>query len=350
MGYIHSISTSIPTTFVEQADVENLAIELFSGTELDIQKYLPIFQNTLINKRPILMPIEYYSKDKTFKEKNDLFVETAFELSKSAILNVLEKSNTQPEEIAAFFLITSSGFVTPTLDARLIDAVSLSTDCIRIPLVGLGCAGGCYGLARANEFTKLYPNKKILLVAVETCTLTFRPSDKRKANLVALSLFSDGASALLLSSEKKEESIEIFNSKSRKWRNTLDIMGWEVAEDGLQVIFDRSIPYLIKKNYLDFYKNFLNENSLENASIKHFLFHPGGAKVLQAFEEVLERDSSYFFHSYEILKNFGNLSSPTIYFVIENFLKEKKFTPNELGVFSAMGPGFSGELSYFKTS
>jgi alkylresorcinol/alkylpyrone synthase len=348
--YINSIATSTPETFIDQETVKDLAKSLFENTELDIEKYLPIFENTHITRRPILMPIEYYSKDKTFVEKNNLFYETALQLSKQAIQAVLAKSNIEASEIGIFILVTSSGFVTPTLDAALIDIIGLPTDCIRVPLTGLGCAGGAYSIARGREFAQIYPEKKILILTVETCSLTFRPSDKRKANLVALSLFSDGASAMIVSGQKVENSIRVLSSKSRKWRNSLNVMGWEVADDGLQVIFDKSIPLLIQRNFRAFYDLFIQEVKLDHKTIEHFLFHPGGMKVIEAFSESLQIDIEKFQYSYSVLKNFGNLSSPTIFFVINEFLNEKKFHPNEKGIFCAMGPGFSCELSHFETT
>lgn len=348
--FIHSVGSSTPETFIDQKTVKELAIELFKNSSLEIEKYLPVFENTEIEHRPILMPIEYYSQNKTFKEKNDLFFEKAFSLAEKSIQTALEKSNIDKNEIELFFLVTSSGFVTPTLDASLIDKLGLSTDIIRIPFTGLGCCGGAYSLARALEYTKIYPNKKILITTVETCSLTFRPSDKRTANIIALSLFSDGASSMILSAEEKKNSIQVLNSKSRKWRNSLDVMGWEVAQDGLQVIFDKSIPVLIMRYFRDFYNEFLNENKLDENKMKHFLYHPGGMKVLKAFSKCLEIEFDKLKYSYQVLKNFGNLSSPTIFFVIEEFLKKQEFNSGEMGTMTAMGPGFSSELLSFKTT
>ncbi len=348
--FIHSVAHQTPETFIDQIAVEKLAEELFKNSSLDLDKYRPIFQNTEIDQRPILMPIEYYSKDKTFKEKNDLFFEKALELSEKSIRKCLEQEKISPEEIGVFILVTSSGFVTPTLDATLIDKLQLSTDALRLPLTGLGCCGGAYSLARAMEYSKIFPNKKILITTVETCTLTFRPSDKRTANLVALSLFSDGASSMVVSSIPKKNSIQVLNSKSRKWRNSLDVMGWEVANDGLQVIFDKSIPALILKYFKEFYEEFLNENGLNHKEMKHFLYHPGGMKVLKAFARCLEIELEQLKYSHKILKNFGNLSSPTIFFVIEEFLKQKEFKLGEIGTMTAMGPGFSSELLSFITT
>lgn len=350
MSYIHSVAKSIPPTNVKQEDVREFAKAVFKNTNLDIEKYLPVFENSKIKTRPVLKDISWYGETKTFKEKNELFVIHAKDLAESAARLAIEKANLLPKDIDIIILVTSSGFVTPTLDAPIIDSLGLSTDVKRIPIIGLGCAGGASGIARAGELSKLYPDKNILLIAVETCTLTFRPADKRKANLIALSLFSDGASAMIVSGRTKENSIQIHTNASRKWRNSLDVMGWEIEMDGLQVVFDKSIPGLISKNYLDFYNLFLEQNNLEKNKISHYLFHPGGAKVLEAFSQALDISEDNFYYSMKVLQEYGNVSSPTIMFVIEEFLKDQKFNSGQYGLFSAMGPGFSSDLVLFTTT
>jgi alkylresorcinol/alkylpyrone synthase len=350
MSYIHSVAREIPTTTVKQTEVKEFAKTIFKNSNLDVEKYLPVFENSKIKSRPVLMDISWYGETKSFKEKNELFVIHATNMAEKSARLAIEKAKMLPSEIDIIIVVTSSGFVTPTLDANIIDLLGLSTDIKRIPIIGLGCAGGANSIARAGELSQLYPNKNILVITVETCTLTFRPSDKRKSNLIALSLFSDGSSSMVVSGKKKENSILIKTNASRKWRNSLDVMGWEIEMDGLQVVFDKSIPGLITKNFREFYMKFLNENKIEKEQIMHHLFHPGGAKVIEAFANSLELSEDNFQYSMKVLQEFGNISSPTIFFVIEEFLKDQKFNSGELGLFSAMGPGFSSDLVLFTTT
>lgn len=350
MAYIQSIARSLPESRLKQSQIKEFASTLFANSDLQLGRLLPVFENSTIKSRPILKDFQWYSQSRSFKEKNSSFLESALELGKTACLSVLSQSGLSKDEIGGFIVVTSSGFVTPTLDARLVDELDLNEDILRVPLTGLGCAGGAYGLARANEFANLYPGKNILLLAVETCSLTFRPADKKKANLVALSLFSDGASAVVLSSQKKENSISIEGSHSFKWKNSLDVMGWDVEDDGLQVIFDKSIPSIINKNYLEVFNKFLNKFNLSKNDLIHYLYHPGGKKVLDAFSESLEKPRDTFGYSAKILSEYGNMSSPTVLFVIDEFIKQKQFSPNERGIIGAMGPGFSSESLLFSTT
>ena len=350
MAYIHSLARALPEFSIQQNQIQEFARSVFEGSNLDLNRLLPVFKNSIIEKRPVLKDMEWYSKSKSFKEKNQEFLENSLILGKLACERAILKANLSPKDIDGFIVVTSSGFVTPTLDARLIDILNLREDILRMPLTGLGCAGGAYGLARANDLSKIYPDKNILVLAVETCTLTFRPDDKRKANLIALSLFSDGACALVLNSKPKANSIQLLGSHSYKWKNSLNVMGWDVEQDGLQVIFDKSIPSLINKNYLEIFSNFINLFKLNNDDIIHFLYHPGGKKVLDAFKSALNIEEEKLSYSTTILKNHGNMSSPTVLFVIDEFIESKNFQSGEKGIIGAMGPGFTSESLLFETT
>lgn len=350
MAYIHSLARALPDFSIQQSQIQEFAKTIFAGSNLDLNRLLPVFKNASIENRPVLKDIEWYSKSKSFKEKNQEFLENSLNLGKLACERAIFKANLKPKDIDGFIVVTSSGFVTPTLDARLIDSLDLRENILRMPLTGLGCAGGAYGLARALELCKLYPEKNILLLAVETCTLTFRPDDKRKANLIALSLFSDGAAALVFNSKPKANSIQLLGSQSFKWKDSLNVMGWDVEQDGLQVIFDKSIPSLIHKNYPEIFSNFLVNNKLKNSDIKHFLYHPGGKKVLEAFQNALKIEDEKLIYSSSILRKYGNMSSPTVLFVIDEFIESQNFQSGDKGIIGAMGPGFTSESVLFETS
>lgn len=349
MSYIHSIATYSPSHTVNQQEVKAFAKEIFSNSRFNLNRLLTVFDNTQIDRRTVLKELEWYGKSRSFKERNEEFCELGLELSTTVCQKVIQQAGLTPQDIDVLIVITSSGFVTPTLDARIIDELGFRDDIIRMPITGMGCAGGVYGLSRAREFSEFYPEKTILLVSVETCTLTFRPKDKRKANLVALSLFGDGAAAAIISSQKISSGIKLLGNLSQKWKNSLNIMGWNIHNDGLQVVFDKSIPDLIHKNFREVYDKFLKKFNKKEEDIKHFLFHPGGAKVIQAFEDVLNKKSDEFYYTSKILREYGNMSSPTVLYVIKEFLDQKQYGGSESGAISAMGPGFSCELVLFET-
>jgi alkylresorcinol/alkylpyrone synthase len=350
MTYIHSIATYNPPNRVTQEQVKELGQEVFGEYADDFARYHTVFENTQISSRTIVKTVDWYHQVRTFTERNSEFYTISLQMSVKSANLALERANLQPSDIDILILVTSSGFVTPTLDASIIEVLGLNNDILRIPFTGLGCAGGVYGLSRATELSLLYPDKNILFIAVETCTLTFRPNDKTKANIIALSLFGDGSAALVLSGRKFSNSICLKHPFSYKWKDSLSIMGWKVNDDGLQVVFDKSIPELISKDFKAIYQLFLEKYSLKDGELSHLLFHPGGAKVLKAFESVLERTPDSFTYSWNILKAYGNMSSPTVLYVIQDFIEKKNFLSDEKGLLCAMGPGFSTELLSFETT
>jgi alkylresorcinol/alkylpyrone synthase len=349
MVFVQSTGTAFPDNFIDQSFIKEFAKELFHGSNLDVDRLLPVFENAKISKRPILKEVDWYRKEKTFKEINEEFLIQALKLSSLACENALKNAKLSVEDIDGLVVVSSSGFVTPSLDARLIDVMGFRETCIRLPITGMGCAGGVVGLNRAKDLALMNPDLNILFVAVETNSLTFRPKDKRKSNLIALSLFSDGAAACILSTRPKNKTIRLKSGFSYKWKNSLDVMGWDVETDGLQVVFDKSIPVLIQEKFHDVFELFLQKTKLEKNDIIHYLFHPGGKKVLEAFSKCLDIDNSFFKYSYTILENYGNLSSPTVLVVLDRFLEQGKFGDDEVGILSAMGPGFSSEFLNFTT-
>lgn len=218
---------------------------------------------------------------------------------------------------------------------------------VRIPVWGLGCAGGAAGISRAYDYCKAYPNAKVLVVCVELCSLTFQKDDYSKSNLVGTSLFADGAACVLVcgdyvSLEQHITTPHIVGRGSKWMPNSEDVMGWNVRSGGLHVVFSKSIPSIISNWLGPFIHEFLGENQISSDQIDYFVAHPGGKKVLNAYEEALQLSKNHTTVSREILKAHGNMSSPTVLYVLEQFML-KKTKPNIFGLLVALGPGFSGE-------
>src|SRR5207249_3660253 len=246
---------------------------------------------------------------------------------------------------------------TPSLDARLANLLRFRQDVRRTPIWGLGCAGGAAGLSRARDFALADPGARVLLIALELCSLTFQRGDLDRRNLVATSLFSDGAAAAVIAGAEAEasdgaprHSLELLASRSTLWPDTLDVMGWTVDEKGLHVVFSRDIPSIVRNWVRGNLEEFLAANGLELGSIPHVIAHPGGPKVLAAYASALGLPIETFRHAREVLRTCGNMSSPTCLFVLERALEAGDFHPGELGVVSALGPGFSSEYVLIRST
>lgn len=342
---ILSVATAVPPHRVSQETAKDFARLMFSGSYKNVERLLPIFDNAHIHNRHFCMPPEWFGEDHPFHEKNALYVEHALDLSEKAARRVLDKVGMEPGEVGAIFFVSTTGISTPSLDSKLIFRLGLAQNVRRVPIWGLGCAGGAAGLARAADHVRAYPEKPVLLVGVELCGLTFVKGDRSKSNLVATSLFADGAAAVLLGAG---DGPDLLGSYSTTWPETEDVMGWDVVEEGMQVRFARSVPQIVHEKMRGNLEAACDSLGLTIEDLRHFVLHPGGPKVLEAYEETLGLAPGGLDLSREILKDYGNMSSVSVLFVLERFLEGFPAGSGEPGTISALGPGFSAEHVLFR--
>jgi alkylresorcinol/alkylpyrone synthase len=203
------------------------------------------------------------------------------------------------------------------------------------------------------EFTKAYPDKACLVVAVELCSLTFQKDDISKSNIIATSLFSDGCAAVLVAGDESKFAvggkIKLLDSLSTIYYDSVDVMGWDVIENGFKVIFSRDIPTIVKDYVRPNIQELLDLHGIKVEDIKHYIAHPGGLKVINAYEESLGISNGAFDNSRKVLNEHGNMSSPSVLYVLKEFLMSNKFEKDEPGLISSLGPGFSSEILLFRT-
>lgn len=344
-----SVATAVPKHRVAQRTASDFARAMFSGVCKDVERLLPVFDNVEIEGRNFCVPPAWFYEDHTFPEKNTLYVEHALGLSEKAARRALDKAGADPSEVGAVFFVSTTGLSTPSIDSQLLPRLGLSEHTRRVPIWGLGCAAGVGGLARAADHTRVYPEEKVLLVGVELCGLTFQWGDRSKAGLVSTALFADGAAAAVLGSAPTDApGPELLGSHSTTWPGTEDIMGWEIVEAGFKVQLSRSIPQLVRERMPKNIEAACSSVGLAPEDIEHFVTHPGGAKVLDAFEEVFGLGRGGLVLSREVLRDYGNMSSVTVMFILERFLESEACAPGEHGVISALGPGFSAEHVFFR--
>ncbi|MFY0546106.1 type III polyketide synthase [Brevibacillus sp. H7] len=348
MPHILAVGTAVPPHEVSQDASMAVSRLLFKNAFSDIDRLLEVFAHSSIRKRHFCMPLDWFQEEHSFAEKNRHYVEHAVTLGAQAIERCLGKAEITPAEIDCLLFVSSTGFSTPSIDARLVNRLGLREDITRIPLWGLGCAGGAMGLSRAFEYALAYPEKRVLLVSVELCGLTFMKQDLSKSNLVATCLFADGAAAVLVGGDRTEKRgthplLHFCAAQTTTWKDSLDVMGWELTDYGLKVIFSRDIPTIIKQQMRENVDRFLHFHQSARDRLSHYVLHPGGTKVLTAYQNSLEisRDDTKL--AAEVLQEYGNMSSPTVLFVLEKSV-DQGWAAGEKGLLAALGPGFSSEL------
>lgn len=342
-----SVGTAVPPHEVAQADARELTRALFGNAYPDIDRLVAVFDNGLIGKRHVVMPLEWYAHDRPWPERNALYVQCALDLGEAAARQALRRARLTPTDIEAIVVVSTTGIATPSLDALLLKRLGLSAHARRLPVWGLGCAGGTGGLNRAADLALARPGERVLLIAVELCSLTFQKNDLSRSNLVAASLFADGAAAAVVG---PGEGPRLIGSSSTLWEDTEDVMGWDLNGGGLRVRFSRDVPALVERLMRADVEHALSANGRQYAELRHVIAHPGGLKVLRALEAALALEPDALTDAHAVLAEYGNMSSASVLFVLERFLRRwPELAPNELAIATAMGPGFSAEHTLMLT-
>jgi alkylresorcinol/alkylpyrone synthase len=347
MPRIAGVATALPPHKLKQADAKAFARRVF-GDRPAIDKLLTVFDNSLIDERSFVVDDQWFEEPHSFTEVNDLYIEQALELSKQAICKLSDDLNLALDQVDAIVFISTTGLSTPSIDARLFNILPFNKHIKRIPIWGLGCAGGAAGIARAFDITKAYPDSRVLVVSLELCGLAFQRNDNQKSSVVATALFGDGAAACLVVGDSvPSDGPQIVDTMSTIYTDTLDVMGWKITGEGFKVVLSRDIPTIVRSLVYENIGEVLKRNELSYDDLQHFVAHPGGKKVLEAYEEALEITPTALRHSYGVLRDHGNMSSATVFFILERFLNDASVASG-YGLLSALGPGFCSELVLLK--
>lgn len=341
-AHLMSIATAVPVHCVPQSTIAALARELFGRRLSGYERLSHVFETCGINTRHMVRPLDWYQTRLGWPERMAAYLEGAQALFVAAAEKALAKSGCGADEVDIVVTVSSTGIATPSLEARVASRMGFRPDVERVPIFGLGCAGGVSGLAVARRLAEARPGSTVLMVAVEICTAAFRLDQLTKANIVATALFGDGAAACVLRVGDGGLA-EIEGAAQHMWPDTLDIMGWAVDPEGLGVIFDRDIPPFVSERVGPTVARMLDDLCIQRPYVDRFACHPGGTKVITALERALELEQGSLKHERAILSRYGNMSAPTVLFVLEQLVADG--LPNRT-VVTALGPGFScGVLS-----
>ena len=331
-----SVATAVPPHIIEQRDAASASHRCFADRIEDFERLARVFENSGIIRRYAVRPLEWYLQPLGWPERNRAYLDGATQLFIDAATGALDRAGIHAAQVDTIVTVSSTGISTPSLEARVADRMGFRVDVERVPVFGLGCAGGVSGLSIASRLAQSRPGI-VLLVAVELCTLAFRLDKLSKENIVATALFGDGAAACVLQAgEAGVAAVEM--SGQHTWPDTLDIMGWDVDPQGLGVIFDRAIPPFAEANLAPAVAGILGRAGLQLGDVDRFACHPGGAKVISALERALSLEQGSLDHERVVLADYGNMSAPTALFVLDRIV-QAGLAPRTL--LTALGPGFT---------
>jgi alkylresorcinol/alkylpyrone synthase len=338
-----SLATALPPHRLLQSDAAVMARRIFGGRLGESDRILQVFESTGIRSRHTVQPADWYLAGRLgWPERTSAYLEGARNLFVDAARRALEAAGCTARDVDAIVTISSTGIATPSLEARVAGELGFRADVERVPVFGLGCAGGVSGLAIASRLAAARRGTTVLMVAVEVCTTAFRGDQPTKASIVASALFGDGAAACVVRSGEAADADGgiggIEGAGQHMWADTLDIMGWNVDDTGLGVIFDRAIPPFAEQNVGQAVEGILAGLGLGAPDVDRFACHPGGAKVITALETALRLEQGTLDHERDVLAECGNMSAPTVLFVMQRLIAAG--LPRRTFM-TAMGPGFS---------
>lgn len=306
------------------------------------RKVIKIFEGAGVDRRYSIMDAQDVFLNSTFEERNDVYVKEMTVLGQKCLEKALDKVNWQPSDIDFLITVSCTGIMIPSVDAYLINELKMRQDVVRLPVTEMGCAAGVSGVIYARNFLKANPGKRAAVIALESPTATFQLNDFSMVNIVSAAIFGDGAACVLLSSEEDAPGPKILDEAMYHFYDSTSMMGFKLVNTGLQMILDKEVPEKIAHHFPEIVHPFLARNNLSIEEVDHLIFHPGGKKIVQTVEDLFGDLGKNIDDTKEVLKLYGNMSSATILYVLEQFM-DKNIPRGELGLMLSFGPGFSAQ-------
>jgi alkylresorcinol/alkylpyrone synthase len=294
--------------------------------------------------RQLALPLSQYRQLSGFTEANDAYLDIALELGERALSSALATAGMEPSEIDVVFSTTVTGLTVPSLEGRLVTRMGLRPDVKRVPLFGLGCVAGAAGMARVHDYLRAFPDQVAALLAIELCSLTVQREDISLANLVASSLFGDGAAAVIATGVgRAPDGPKLIATRSRTYPDTEDVLGWDIGSDGFRIVLSVEIATVVEKYLGEDVRVFLADHGLTTDDISTWIVHAAGPKVIDAVENALQLPADALKSTRNSLRDNGNLSSVSVLDILHGAMADPP-PPGSVGLMIAMGPGFSSEL------
>ena len=333
---INGIATAVPPFSIDQAEVRdamNIAMDHAMPPRI-----ARIYDNTGVDTRHLVQPAEAYLRGQDWPTRNRLYLDAGQKLLERVAQTALREAGLVAGDIDMILCVSSTGIATPSIPTQMLEPMGFRPGTPILPLFGYGCAGGVIGLQVARDMVLADPARKVLLLTMELCSLAFRFGDISKKAIIASTLFGDGSSAIVLSAEGDGAALGAFAQHS--WPGTRAMMGWDIDEMGLGLVLSRDIPSFVSREFGPVLDRFLADQGMAKAQLAEPACHPGGRKVVEALEHWLGTGARLE-HTRKVLASHGNMSAPTVHFVLQSLLTTNDDRPI---LMTALGPGFTGAM------
>jgi len=345
---IASVATQLPPYSRTTEEIIPFLKLWLSGQEERFQrKVIKLFENAGVQRRYSIMDAEEVFRNTSFEEKNDIYKRETIALAESALTKAMYKAKLKAEDLDYINSVSCTGIMIPSIDAFLINRLGLRQDIVRLPVTEMGCVAGVSGMIYAKNFLQANPNKRAAVIAIESPTSTFQLDDFSMVNIVSAAIFGDGCACAILSSHPDDLGPEIVDEAMYHFFNTERLMGFDLKNSGLQMVLDKEVPEKIAEHFPEIIHPFLKKNKLSIEDVDHLIFHPGGKKIVETIEALFGSLGKNIDETKAVLSEYGNMSSATVLYVLERFMK-KEIKAGELGLMLSFGPGFSAQRLLLK--
>jgi len=356
MSVLVAVEGALPPHRYRQAQITDAFIDANDFDDQQVALTRRFHASSQVEHRYLAYPIETYTDFNDFTTTNDAYIAAALELGEAAIRSALSCAGLQPHDVDIILTTSVTGLAVPSLDSRLASRLGLRDDITRLPLFGLGCAGGAGGIARMHDQLLAWPDRVAVLLAVEVCSLTTQRGDASMPHLVASALFGDGAAAVVAVGEQHplaradsdaasaSRRPRVIATASRLYPDTERAMGWDIGSWGLRIVLDAQVPDLVETHLRSDVEEFLGRYELKLDDIDTWVCHPGGPKVLEAVQTALDLPREAVELTWKSLADIGNLSSASVLHVLHHTLLTTTPAAGSYGLLVSMGPGFAAEL------
>ena len=345
-----ALATGVPPQRYSQSEVFEYLEPLFQRP----RHARAIFSRAGVDFRHMASDREFYRQEQRTMARNDRYMAEAMPLGEAVIARCLEQAGCPPQAVDDFFVVSCTGFDIPGLDLRLAARLGMRPDLRRTCVLGMGCYGAFPAMQRAREAVAGKPGRKALVLALELCSLHLQMQDTLE-NMVVSALFADGAAAMLVGEPEggpdnngQTARPRLLDAATHCDYQTFDHMAFHVTDHGFQMRLSAYVPDVLGANVAGFVQPLLERNGLDREDVRLWGVHPGGSKILDYIQQSLALSDADLACSREVLRQYGNMSSPTILFVLDALQRSGRPQPGDYGVLMAFGPGLTMESALLR--
>lgn len=329
---IAAVATATPAQRFTQAELLQLA---GYGDE----RRRGFFEASDITGRHLYIDRGRFRPDESVDELNDRFCRGALELGERAAREALDRAGWSPGQLDFLATTTCTGRLTPSIDAHLVARLGCHAGVQRVHVGDTGCASAVVALQQACNHLRAFPGHRALVLAVEICSAAYF-LDERLESAVAHAIFADGAGALALAADGAGPAILAHRTLFRS--EHLDAMGFEYPAGRPRVVLSKDVRRIGSAMMAEMARALMESQGLKRGDVRDWVLHSAGRRVLDRVRGLLDLDESALSHARTVLREYGNMSSATILFVLERALR-REGAPGEWGVMVGLGPGFAAE-------